>query len=85
MRMTGKSLREQRLVFFGAGSAAIGVADAVVRLFMEDGRLSLEEARQHVWLIDSKVRASSTSCSTRGLIRHAGSHYDEAWRCTLCA
>lgn len=54
VRLTGKSLAEQRLVFFGAGSAGIGVADAIVELMVEGGSArSSEEARQQFWFVDS--------------------------------
>ncbi|GAM21846.1 hypothetical protein SAMD00019534_050210 [Acytostelium subglobosum LB1] len=46
-------LRDHRLVFFGAGSAGIGVADCIMSLFLEQG-LTEEEARKRFWFVDSK-------------------------------
>jgi malic enzyme len=47
------NLHEIRLVFFGAGSAGIGVADSIVRVMQEKG-MSIEEGRKRFWFVDSK-------------------------------
>jgi malate dehydrogenase (oxaloacetate-decarboxylating) len=49
--VTGKRLREQQIVFLGAGSAAIGVADYLRAAMVADG-LSEVEARGRFWLVD---------------------------------
>jgi malate dehydrogenase (oxaloacetate-decarboxylating) len=49
--MTGKCLREQEIVFLGAGSAAVGVAD-YLRAALVQGGLSEAEARARFWLVD---------------------------------
>ena len=49
----GISLSEQRIVFMGAGSAAVGVARQIVELFIKNG-IPENEARRQVWLVDSK-------------------------------
>lgn len=48
---SGISLREHRAVFFGAGSAAVGVAKQIVQYFIHEG-LSESEARSCFWLVD---------------------------------
>ena len=53
VRITGRPLREQRLVFLGAGSAATGIADLVARAMTEEG-LDLAAARARIALVDSK-------------------------------
>jgi malate dehydrogenase (oxaloacetate-decarboxylating) len=53
IRVTGASLKDQRLVFLGAGSAGIGVADFVRAAMVEEG-LSNEEALSRFWFLDSK-------------------------------
>lgn len=53
LRLTGKPLKEQRLLFLGAGEAGIGIGDLTAYAMREDG-MSDEEARQHCWFIDSK-------------------------------
>jgi malate dehydrogenase (oxaloacetate-decarboxylating)(NADP+) len=53
VRITGRPLREQRLVFLGAGSAATGIADLVARAMTEEG-LDLVAARARIALVDSK-------------------------------
>jgi malate dehydrogenase (oxaloacetate-decarboxylating)(NADP+) len=53
IKRTGIPVREQRLLFFGAGSAGVGVARQIVQLFVHDG-LTENEARQRFWLLDSR-------------------------------
>jgi malate dehydrogenase (oxaloacetate-decarboxylating)(NADP+) len=53
LRITGKPLTEQTVVFLGAGEAALGIGELVVAAMMEAG-LSLEAARQRCWFVDSK-------------------------------
>lgn len=50
-RITGQPLIEQRVLFFGAGSAATGIADLIVSALEREG-LSQEAARKHCWLVD---------------------------------
>ncbi|KOR33113.1 malate dehydrogenase [Achromatium sp. WMS3] len=54
LRITRGVLAQQRVVIFGAGSAARGIADQIVNGMMVSGNLSLEAARNQIWLIDSK-------------------------------
>ena len=49
--VTGKRLRDQQIVFLGAGSAAVGVADFLRMALVQDG-LSEAEARGRFWLVD---------------------------------
>jgi malate dehydrogenase (oxaloacetate-decarboxylating) len=48
--VTGKRLAEQQIVFLGAGSAAIGVADYLRAAMVQDG-LGEPEARSRFWLL----------------------------------
>jgi malate dehydrogenase (oxaloacetate-decarboxylating)(NADP+) len=50
-RFSGKSFSEQRILFFGAGAAAFGIAEMLVHKFQKDG-LNKEEALQRVWMFD---------------------------------
>ena len=50
-RVAGRSLREQTIVFLGAGSAAIGVADTLRAAMVAEG-LSDAEARRRFWIVD---------------------------------
>ena len=54
LRVTGRPLAAQRVVFQGAGSAARGIADQIVAGMMEQGGLSLEQARRCIWMVDSR-------------------------------
>ncbi len=53
LRITGQRMRDQRLVFAGAGASTHGIAELFVSALVEDG-LSREEARRHVWTADTK-------------------------------
>jgi len=52
LRITGRSMREQKVVFAGAGAAAQGISSLIVAAMMEDG-LSQEEAVARIYTVDS--------------------------------
>jgi malate dehydrogenase (oxaloacetate-decarboxylating)(NADP+) len=53
MRITGGALKDQKLLFLGAGEAGIGIADVFVAALKKEG-MSEEDARQHCWFVDSR-------------------------------
>src|SRR5210317_2434308 len=53
MRITGGALKDQKLLFLGAGEAGIGIADVFIAALKKEG-MSEEEARQHCWFVDSR-------------------------------
>lgn len=50
---SGNPLSSHRILFFGAGSAGVGVAMQLMSFFTLNG-LSVQEARERIWLIDSQ-------------------------------
>jgi malic enzyme len=52
LRITGQRMRDQRIVFAGAGASAQGISDLIVSAMVEDG-LCLGEAQKQVWTVDS--------------------------------
>src|SRR5580692_8640126 len=51
VRVAGSSLRDQQIVFLGAGSASTGVADYLRAALVTEG-LSEPEARSRFWMVD---------------------------------
>jgi malate dehydrogenase (oxaloacetate-decarboxylating) len=51
LKATGERLRDQRIVMFGAGSAATGIAEQIVAAMVSEG-MPVNEARERLWLID---------------------------------
>ena len=50
---TGRTVRDQRIVILGAGSAAIGISDQLVAAMVSEGA-SVAAARSAIWLVDSE-------------------------------
>ena len=53
LRLTGGKLPAQRVLFFGAGEAGLGIADQIVAAMGEEG-VAPAEARKCCWFVDSK-------------------------------
>ena len=53
LRVTGRKLSEQRVLFLGAGEAGLGIAENIVNVLAGDG-MTVAEARKHCWFVDSK-------------------------------
>jgi len=51
VRVNDEKLARQRIVMFGAGSAATGIADQIVEAMVFEG-MTAQEARSSLWLID---------------------------------
>jgi len=53
LRVTGGALRDQRILFLGAGEAGTGIAGLFVAAAESEG-VSAEDARKRCWFVDSK-------------------------------
>jgi malate dehydrogenase (oxaloacetate-decarboxylating)(NADP+) len=53
LRLTGGKMSDHRVLMSGAGEAGMGIADNICAVLMEEG-LSLAEARNRIWFVDSK-------------------------------
>ena len=53
VKQSGTPASDQRAVFFGAGSAGVGVAKQIVAFFIKEG-LTEDQARRCFWFVDSK-------------------------------
>jgi malate dehydrogenase (oxaloacetate-decarboxylating)(NADP+) len=52
LRLTGQKLREQTILFLGAGEAGVGIGDLMVSAMVDEGA-TVEEARRRCWFVDS--------------------------------
>ena len=50
-RITGRPLKDSRIMFLGAGSAATGIADLIATALVDEG-LSREQAVRQLWFVD---------------------------------
>uniref|UniRef100_A0A383VNK3 Malic enzyme n=1 Tax=Tetradesmus obliquus TaxID=3088 RepID=A0A383VNK3_TETOB len=59
LRAVGQPLSQQRVLFFGAGEAGTGIGELIAQALVKQGseagqQMSITEARQHCWFMDSK-------------------------------
>lgn len=59
VELSGTPAEEQRIVFYGAGSAAVGVALMIASLISKKSGLSLEDSRSRIYLVDTKGLVST--------------------------
>jgi len=53
LRLTGKKLRDQTILFLGAGEAGIGIGGLIASAMVDEGA-AMEEARRRCWFVDTK-------------------------------
>ena len=53
-RFQKTELQDARVVFYGAGSSAVGVADSIATFMEHKAGISWEEARKRIYMVDSK-------------------------------
>ena len=52
-RITKKSLADEKILFYGAGTAGIGIAHLYIKALVEDG-FTEDDAKKRCWFVDSK-------------------------------
>lgn len=76
MRITGERLSDQKVLFLGAGQAAIGIADCLVSAMQQEGTEE-SQARAACWMMDSQGLLTSDRASIppqKQPYAHAGEH-----------
>ena len=53
MQLLNQSLKDQKILFYGAGSAAFGIAEIIVKKMMQSG-MRMEDARKQIYFFDSQ-------------------------------
>jgi malate dehydrogenase (oxaloacetate-decarboxylating)(NADP+) len=53
LRLTGQKLRDQTVLFLGAGEAGIGIGDLIAAAMVDEG-LDMATARRRCWFVDTK-------------------------------
>uniref|UniRef100_A0A7S2UW90 Malic enzyme n=1 Tax=Fibrocapsa japonica TaxID=94617 RepID=A0A7S2UW90_9STRA len=54
VRITGRPLYDSTVLFFGAGEAGVGIADLIAYSVHKEAEIPFDEARQRIFLVDSK-------------------------------
>jgi len=74
LRVSGRKLADQTVLFLGAGEAATGIADLVVSAMMEEGVSEAEGLRRN-WLVDSRgLVVKNRAGLTEHKLRYAHDH-----------
>ena len=60
VKVTKVPIGNHKIVFYGAGSAAIGVADQIVSVMADEEGVSEEDARKRFYFVDSKGLVTNT-------------------------
>jgi malic enzyme len=53
LRITGQAIKDQRILFAGAGASAQGISDLLASAMLDEG-LTAGEARKRIWTVDSR-------------------------------
>lgn len=79
--LTRKTLRNHTFLFYGAGSAGIGIANLIAYAISSEENISIAMARERIWLVDSrglivKDRPSGGLNAEKSLYAHEHKHLD---------
>jgi len=70
MKAQGTDLKDVRVVFYGAGSSAAGVAGMIASLINSQCGVPIEEARKAIFMVDSKGLITTTRGDKDKLAKH---------------
>ena len=60
LRCQGTPAADARIVFYGAGSSAVGVAETIAAAVAADAGIPVAQARTAIWMVDSKGLITTT-------------------------
>ena len=80
-RLSGKKLSDHTILLVGAGEAGLGIANLTAMAMSQEGRMSEEEARKKIFLVDSrglitKDRPSGGITDQKAVFAHEYRHID---------
>lgn len=78
MKAQGTPLKDARIVFYGAGSSAVGVATMIAQLLVKECGMTFDEAKkvqllQHFSLAKLQQQSACITVALLGLLAHHGS------------
>ena len=79
LRISGEKLEQQRVLFYGAGQAGIGIGNTIVAAMQQQG-LAAEDAQQCCWFFDSQgllVSGRDTIPTQKAPFAHAHAPIDD--------
>jgi malate dehydrogenase (oxaloacetate-decarboxylating)(NADP+) len=77
LRVSHKKLSEHTYLIVGAGEAGLGIAELISNAIMDEKDITIEEAREHIFLVDS--RGLITKDRPTGGINHEKAPYAHSY------
>ena len=83
LKLQGTEYKDARILFYGAGSSAVGVALAIETMMQTNGGLSKEEAQQVCYRLQARCCAGHCASQPLGLCCLSALCRGPMWHATL--